>query len=358
MLLVTFFYYENEKGLYSDLTKSNMQNITSDLSAKIILAHMTDTPFDKSNLLNNEDYKLSFYNYEKEKVFGNLDIKIDFDKHIIKRNEHFILVDFSTLGHLGIYHIVIQEHLFFKQMKTLKINIILFFLTIYSIIALIGVYLAKLFIKPIKEERLKLNNFIKDTTHELNTPISAILMSTESDTLNEKQIQRVRLSARRISEIYKDLTYVFLEENTNNKEILSISLDTLIKEQLNYFEPLLIKKRIKVVLDINKFDYAISKDDFIRLFNNIISNAIKYNNMGGDINISLSNDGKLSIKDTGIGIEKNKLNDIFNRYFRATKEQGGFGIGLNIVRHICTQYDIKIEVESVYKKGTCFSFWF
>ena len=84
-------------------------------------------------------------------------------------------------------------------------------------------YLAKLFIKPIKEEREKLNNFIKDTTHELNTPISAILMSTESDTLNDKQIQRVRLAARRVSEIYKDLTYIFLEETQNHK-ISQISL--------------------------------------------------------------------------------------------------------------------------------------
>ena len=52
-----------------------MQNIASSISAKIIFAHMTDSPFDSSDLLNNKNYKLSFYNYEKEKVFGNLDEK-------------------------------------------------------------------------------------------------------------------------------------------------------------------------------------------------------------------------------------------------------------------------------------------
>jgi len=80
--------------------------------------------------------------------------------------------------------------------------------------------------------------------------------------------------------------------------------------------------------------------------------------MGGNIQISLDTNGKLTIADTGIGIHKEKLKDIFNRYFRATKEQGGFGIGLNIVRHISTRYNIKIDVESEYKKGTKFIFLF
>ena len=92
--------------------------------------------------------------------------------------------------------------------------------------------------------------------------------------------------------------------------------------------------------------------------NNIISNAIKYNDIGGDIKISLETSGKLTISDTGIGIKKDKIKDIFNRYFRATKEQGGFGIGLNIVRHVCMKYDIKIDVESTFTKGTTFSFEF
>ncbi|NQY19785.1 MAG: hypothetical protein HRT40_00515 [Campylobacteraceae bacterium] len=55
--------------------------------------------------------------------------------------------------------------------------------------------MSRLFVQPIKEERIRLDNFIKDTTHELNTPITAILMSCESNNLSEKQIQRIRLRA-------------------------------------------------------------------------------------------------------------------------------------------------------------------
>ncbi|MGB3752197.1 MAG: HAMP domain-containing sensor histidine kinase [Arcobacteraceae bacterium] len=358
MVLVTFFYYQNEKRLFTDLAKSNMQNFSSELSSKIIFSHMTDTDFDRKNLLNNTNYKLSFYNEKKEKIYGNIEKNLDFSKPIIEEKKHLILIDSSTLGHLGIYHIAVEEHMLFKKIKELQQNIFIGFILIYLVIASIGFYLAQLFLKPIKEERDKLNNFIKDTTHELNTPITALLMSTESDRLNPKQIQRVKLSARKISEIYNDLTYIVLEKHSSTKALEKIALDEIIKEQLNYFEPFFIKKQINILLDLQNFNYPIAKNDFVRLLNNIISNAIKYNNMGGDIKISLDTNGKLTLSDTGIGIQKEKLKDIFNRYFRATKEQGGFGIGLNIVRHVSTRYDIKIDVQSIYKKGTTFTFKF
>ena len=353
MILIAFLYYKNEKQLYFDLIKSNMQNIVSNISSKIIFSHMTKTTFDTSSLLKTNDYKLSFYDEKKEKVFGNLNHKFYFSQDTIQHENHFILIDHSPTGHLGIYYIAIEENLFYKKVQQLQLNIVMIFILIYAIIALIGFYLAKLFLKPIKEERLKLNNFIKDTTHEVNTPISAILMSTESSPLNEKQLERVRLSALRISEIYKDLTYVFLEQRERKRDIKEVFLNKLIEEQLTYFEPLASKKRITINSKLNDFSYSIEKNDFIRLVNNIISNAIKYTRVGGFIEIELLNN-RLSIKDTGIGIQPDKLNDIFKRYFRGTSEQGGFGIGLNIVWNICKIYDIKIEVESIHKKGTTF----
>lgn len=354
MMLIAFFYYQNERRLYFDLTRSNMQNVVSKISSKIIFAHMTDTNFNTNNILNTNMYKISFYNEKKEKMFGNLNDTIDFTQKIIRHENHFILVDDSTLGHLGVHYIAIEENLFFNKIKELQVNIIMFFLLIYSFIALIGFYLAKLFLKPIKEERLKLNNFIKDTTHELNTPISAILMSTESPTLNEKQIQRIRLSAKRVSEIYKDLTYVFLQKHENKNVLDVLNIKAVIQEQLSYFEPLATKKRIKISSQLEDFFFLIEKDDFIRLFNNLLSNAIKYNKVSGTIDISLHN-RVLKISDSGIGIEEKKLKDIFRRYYRGTVEQGGFGIGLSIVNQVCNTYKIDIDVQSEFKKGTTFT---
>ncbi|QKE27375.1 two-component system sensor histidine kinase, putative CusS [Arcobacter acticola] len=357
MLMVAFFYFQNEKTLYYDLTKSNMQNVVSQISSKIIFAHMTNKEFDKNYLLKTDDYKISFYDENKNKIFGNLEDRIDFTKTLMEHQKHFILIDSSTLGHLGVYYIAIKENLFFEQISKLKMSIVFIFLFIYLIIAIIGFYLAKLFLKPIKDEREKLNNFIKDTTHELNTPISAILMSTESNTLNEKQIERIRISAKRVSELYKDLTYIFLQNSYDKKSIEIVNLKQIIIDQLEYFQPLAVKKKIDIKLKLEDFEYKIDKDDFIRIFNNLISNAIKYNKISGTIEIKLENKS-LEISDSGIGIEQNKLKDVFKRYYRATTEQGGFGIGLSIVNQICNNYNIKISVNSQLKKGSTFTLTF
>ena len=117
------------------------------------------------------------------------------------------------------------------------------------------------------------------------------------------------------------------------------------------------KAEIKSVKNIEDFFYKIDKDDFIRIFNNLISNAIKYNNIGGKIDISLK-DNELKISDNGIGIFDEKIKDIYKRYYRATNEQGGFGIGLSIVNHLCSKYKIVIEVESQIDKGTTFTLIF
>ena len=73
--------------------------------------------------------------------------------------------------------------------------------------------------------------------------------------------------------------------------------------------------------------------------------------MNGKIEIVLEN-RILSVKDTGIGINKEKLKDIYKRYYRATNQSGGFGLGLNIVNMICKTYNIKVEVNSLENKGT------
>lgn len=356
MFIAAFFYYQNEKILYIDLVKSNMQSIVSKASNEVIVSHMMNEKFDKEKYLNSHEYKISFYDKNKNILFGNLKENIDLNEKFILDNESIILVDNSTVGHLGIEYIVLKDTSLFDKLERLKISIVIFFLVFYFIISLIGIYLAKLFLKPIKDERNKLNNFIKDTTHELNTPISAIMMSSENENLSSKQIERIRYSANRLSEIYKDLTYIFLE-NIKVKVSEELELSKIIKEQIDSFEPIFSRKKLKIKIELEDTLYNMNKDDFIRLFNNLFSNAIKYNKINGDIEVILK-DKKLSIKDSGIGIDKNKIKDIFKRYYRATNQSGGFGLGLNIVNMICQTYKIKIEVESIENQGTTFIIYF
>lgn len=353
MLIALFFYYQNEKTLYLDLVKSNMQNIVSKVSNEIIISHMLDVEFDKNIYLNNQDYKISFYDKDKNLLFGNLNEKLNFEQNFYNDEEKLIIVDSSTVGHLGIWYIALKDNSLKEKISNLKLNIFLIFLIFYTIIAIVSWSLAKLFLKPIKNERERLNNFIKDTTHELNTPISAIIMSCEDDNLTKKQLDRIKFSAKRVSEIYKDLTYIFLG-NIEKKSLDKIDLSKVIKEEIINFEPMIARKRLKININIEEFFYEINKDDFIRLFNNLFSNAIKYNKTDGNIDIILQN-RELIIKDSGIGISKDKIKDIFNRYYRATNQSGGFGLGLNIVNMICKTYNIKIDVQSSENIGSTFT---
>jgi two-component system, OmpR family, sensor kinase len=352
MIIALFFYYQNEKTLYIDLAKSNMQNIVSKASNEIIVSHMLNGVFNKESYLNNQEYKISFYDKDKNLVYGNLQEKFSFDSNFYYDEEKLIIIDTSTVGHLGIWYIALKDNSLKNKISKLKLNITIIFFIFYSIVSLIGWSLAKLFLKPIKDERERLNNFIKDTTHELNTPISAIIMSCEGENLSKKQLDRIKFSAKRVSEIYKDLTYIFLG-NIQKKSSEKLNLEKIIKEEIISFEPMIIRKKLVVNLDLDDFSYDINKDDFVRLFNNLFSNAIKYNKIDGKIEIILRKN-KLIIKDSGIGISKEKIKDIFNRYYRGTNQSGGFGLGLNIVNMICKFYNIKIEVESIENEGTIF----
>ena len=352
MLIALFFYYQNEKTLYIDLAKSNMQNIISKASSEIIVSHMLNGNFNKESYLNNQEYKISFYDKDKNFLFGNLEGDFSFEQNFYNDEEKLIIIDSSTVGHLGIWYIVLKDNSLKEKISNLKLNIVLIFFIFYSIITLIGWSLAKMFLRPIKNERERLNNFIKDTTHELNTPISAIIMSCEGDNLTQKQLDRIKFSAKRVSEIYKDLTYIFLE-NIEKKNFDKIDLSKIIKQEIISFEPMIARKKLKIDLQLEEFFYEISKDDFIRLFNNLFSNAIKYNKIDGNIDIIFKN-RELIIKDTGIGVSKDKIKDIFNRYYRGTNQSGGFGLGLNIVNMICKTYNIKIDVESIEDSGTKF----
>ncbi|TLP39245.1 sensor histidine kinase [Arcobacter arenosus] len=357
--IIFYLFYKMESKLQYDLITSNMQNVASKVSSSIIYAHMANLTIDTTKLADFIKYEYALYDKQHEKLIGNLLVskgkEIDLSKKLQKIDDSYVLVESSPKGHLGVYHIVIKENIYHGRIEELLEKLYFYFFLTFSTITVIAYYLAGMFIAPIINERKKLNNFIKDTTHELNTPITAILMSTGAGApATEKNLQRINLSAKRISEIYKDLVYLFLQDNKKPKKLTNLNLDEIIVEQLEYFDSFASKKRLKITSNLEPTKFIIDKENFIRLFNNLVSNAIKYNIVGGSIDIELKN-SVLKVKDTGIGIAEEKLEDIFNRYYRATKEQGGFGIGLNIVYHICKSYNIKIDVQSKEKEGTTFT---
>lgn len=202
-----------------------------------------------------------------------------------------------------------------------------------------------------------LDRFIKDTTHELNTPIAAILSNIQMINKNNideklaKKINRIEIGAKTISNIYEDLTFVSLNNQIiSNNEKLNFS--QVLNQRVDFFKSIAISKKVEFILDIKDNIFIVCDiKKLSKLIDNILSNAIKYNKFQGFIKVTLK-DKILIIEDSGKGMSKDNLSNLFTRYKRFDKSVGGFGIGLNIVSLIAKEYDFKIDVISKIDVGT------
>jgi len=354
--VIAYLFYQNESQFFYDKTRTHMQMSASRLSSKIIHAHMMNRDFSLKEVVENYQDKIGFYDKKNRLIVSSITEEIDFSKKLYQKSNKMILVDKSTFGHLGVESIVIEKNGIESFMKALEVKIIISLLLIYFFLGVIGYFLAKLFIKPIQLKRIQLDNFIKDSTHELNTPITALMLSVNSPMLQSpKNLERIRLSATRVSAIHKDLTYLMLDtQKSTSEDIELLLLNEIIKEELIYLSLLAEKKKIEMsVICEDKIYFKIDKESFVRLFHNLISNAIKYNTVGGKIELTLK-EQTITIKDTGIGIPKEHQKGIYERFYRATHQVGGFGLGLNIVHKVCKEYGIDITFKSRVDEGTTF----
>ncbi len=354
--VIAYLFYQNESRFFYDKTHSSLEMSASKLSSKIIYAHMTNTPLALKDEVKKYSDKIGFYDKNNRAIATTIKDKIDFSKHIYQKDNKMILVDRSTFGHLGVESIVIERSGIENFVTELQYTITLSLLLIYLLLTIIGYFLAKLFLKPIQLKRIQLDNFIKDSTHELNTPITALMLSVNSPMVHSpKNLERIRLSASRVSAIHKDLTYLMLDNHNSSETVIEkLFLNEIVKEELTYLRLLAEKKKIQLSLyDNEEIYFKIDKESFVRLIHNLVSNAIKYNTIGGAIEITLESNS-IIIKDTGIGIAKEHQKGIYERFYRATNQVGGFGLGLNIVYKVCQEYNIKIDFESILNKGTTF----
>jgi len=356
--IIAYLFYENESKAYYDKTKTMMQMNASVLSSKIIYAHMTGEPFSLQKVVKKYQGKIGFYDKNNQVIVSSISDKVDFNRDFYQDKQKMILVDSSTFGHLDVQSIVIEKEGVAEYIKALKYEIVLYLLLTYIFLAIVGYFLAKLFIKPIQQKRIQLDNFIKDSTHELNTPITALMLSVNAPKLESpKNLERIKLSATRVSEIHKDLTYLMLD-SAKPKMVERLNLNRIVKQELKYLSLLAEKKKISLELhDENEIFFKIDKESFVRLIQNLVSNAIKYNTINGSIDMSIY-DNIIVIKDTGIGIPKRDQKAIYERFYRATSQVGGFGLGLNIVHKVCKAYNIGVTFESKVDEGTTFTLTF
>lgn len=244
-----------------------------------------------------------------------------------------------------------------QDLLLIRLQVLLSALASFALIALVSRFLVKIALKPLESKITMLNSFIKDFTHEINTPLSVILLSIEQlekqQNIDTTKFARMKLAAKTLSQTYSDLIFLTFPDTISNEEE-RIVMKEAIRERLEYFRLFFERKQIALSVDLQGDSTILaSKSKINKMLDNLISNAIKYNKKGGFVSVNLKGRA-LSIKDSGYGIDEKNLTKIFERYARFNSDQGGFGIGLSLVKSICKEYHIEISCHSKLGEGSEF----
>lgn len=357
LALTLSLYYTLQKEL-----ATSQRTIVLEEYANDFLLALEELHNDKTNTLLypvDKKFKTSLYGKDYKLIYSTLESPKNLLTEVTYTNNKIIrYVAKPEKYYLNTQYIVVEmmedKEWLDETIRTISIYGSVFFI----IMMLIGYFLLKLFLKPMRDALHLLDRFIKDTTHELNTPVSTIMTNIElidkdsiKDSFLLKSINRIDIGAKTISNIYDDLSYLMLNKTqiSNNRDI---NLKEVIEQRVLYFSLLTTMKKIKVQTCLDP-DAVLHIDNkkLSKLIDNILSNAIKYNKINGSIYIELT-PNRLSIKDTGKGIKEEHIKLMFDRYARFDKIVGGFGIGLNIVKMICNEYDLTIDIKSKLGKWT------
>jgi two-component system phosphate regulon sensor histidine kinase PhoR len=217
--------------------------------------------------------------------------------------------------------------------------------------------------------------FIADISHELKTPIFAaqgyvhtlLDGAVDDKEVRYKFLKRAAKSLNSLDKLVHDLlTLSQMESGVIKFHFESFELKDLILEVIEELEHKAAKREMLIRFYYDKeksYRTFADKDKIFRVCQNLISNAIKYNNDGGEIEVRLKqhkNHLTVEVKDNGKGIPPDDLKRIFERFYRVEKsrsrEQGGTGLGLAIVKHILEGHKSKISVSSTLGKGSVFNF--
>jgi len=356
LAIIGYLFFENNRTAMKSAMKFEMMYQARMLSSEIIMAAMKS---DSGNLnkktflrdLKHCRFEVGYYDKNEKPIYTEMEHFDTFDEDFSIKNGSYYTVIEDSSDHLGVHYIVLKENELLETLQQLRIKIIEYLVFSFLLMGIVGYFLGRLFLRPVREQIESLDQFISDTTHELNTPISAILMTIQSlKGVEEKKIKRLEASAKRLSVMYSSLTYR-LEGKAQSKEMLDF--EKIINERVEYVKELIDSKRLSIKLELDPTKVLMNERSAYRLIDNLLSNAIKYSDVGDSILITLK-DNILKVKDTGIGIDQEMQEDIFKRYHRANEERGGFGIGLNIVLSICKEYNIELDLDSQKGKGSTF----
>lgn len=213
------------------------------------------------------------------------------------------------------------------------------------------------------------SDFVSNVTHELKTPLTSIrgfIDTLKGGAIKEEAVANrfldiIDIEAERLYSLIQDILLLSEIESKREYESIPIDMNLCVNSVIELLYSKLTDK-VKIIFEPQPYlkPYSCNPDRMKQLLINLLDNAIKYTEEG-NITISCMEENNkliLRVKDTGIGIGKEHLSRIFERFYRVDKgrsrKQGGTGLGLSIVKHIVELYSGNIQVESQAGAGTEF----
>lgn len=208
------------------------------------------------------------------------------------------------------------------------------------------------------------NDFIANITHEMNTPLTSIKGFAEllsSGALSGEQAQKAAATILSQSERLTNLVSCIIHYNEIGSEDLpsyEVNASKIARDILETLAPAFEERKLVLLTDIGENVILESRYERVtEVFGNLIRNAVRYNREGGSVSVLLSQE-EFVVSDTGVGIAEENLDRIFERFFTVDKshggKNGGFGLGLSVVKKLCQKAGWQLSVKSELGKGTTF----
>ncbi|WP_026891230.1 sensor histidine kinase [Lacrimispora aerotolerans] len=226
------------------------------------------------------------------------------------------------------------------------------------------------YLNQIEMEKQIRQEFFSNASHELKTPITSVQGYAEllesgiiQDEEQKKEfLNRIKKEAANMNNLINDILMISKLE-TKDAEVLKsdVRLSIVLNDILDSLKPLAASHEVLIHLDCKPICIYANSQQMKELFGNLITNAVKYNKPGGEVWVRVREEDRnliVQVKDNGMGIPKDSLSRIFERFYRVdkgrSKKQGGTGLGLSIVKHIVNFYHGTINVTSELDVGTEF----
>ena len=228
----------------------------------------------------------------------------------------------------------------------------------------IGKVIAVQDISDIKRLENMRSQFVANVTHELKTPLTSIkgfaetLKYVEDEKTREKFLDIIDNEAERLSRLISDILVLSKIESSTTTDDEDFMPYIVIDEVISIVKNMAESKNISLIVEKSEKDIKLhgDKDKFLQLVLNLVENGIKYSNEGSTVKVRSfikKGDYILEVEDNGIGIPKEDMPRIFERFYRVDKSRkgGGTGLGLAIVKHIVKIFNGEISIESELKKA-------